>query len=280
MNSQDKLKTLFPNPEDVLKMFHINFNTGQIYRKDFWDRGIHRELGRATTDKNYRRINVNCPHLTHIFKRGYIDVFAHRLIYYAHTGELPEKVDHKRKDIEYLDSISNLTASDSIHNRWNTKKVNRKILKPEERAKSFPSDYKERKLKEYKGIYLAYGYYWALFDSKMLNENGFISPILAVNFRNNFLKEEFIRRYGSLDNFPENALDIIDEQELFLEQMTQEALEKTEDYKLEQEKIKQEKQRRSDMASQRRLKKQQILKNKISIKVEDDPFDCIGKYDA
>ena len=280
MNSQDKLKTLFPNPEDVLKMFHINFNTGKIYRKDFWDRGIHRELGRATTNGNYRRISINCPHLTHIFKRGYVDVFAHRLIYYAHTGKLPEKVDHKRKDVEYLDSISNLTESDSIHNRWNTKKVNRRILKPEERTNNFPSDYKERKLKEYKGIYLAYGYYWALFDNKMLNENGFIHSILAVDFRNKFLKEEFMRRYGSLDNFPENALDIIDEQELFLEQMTQEALEKTEDYKLKQEKIKQEKQRRSDMASQRKLKKQQILKNKISVKVEDDPFDCIGKYDA
>ena len=114
----------------------------------------------------------------------------------------------------------------------------------EERTNNFPSDYKERKLKEYKGIYLAYGYYWALFDNKMLNENGFIHSILAVDFRNKFLKEEFMRRYGSLDNFPENALDIIDEQQLFLEQMTQEAVEKTDDYKLKQEKIKKEQEQR------------------------------------
>jgi hypothetical protein len=274
MNSQDKLKTLFPNKEDVLKMFHINFDTGQIYKKDFWDRKIPKVIGRPTSDENYRRINVNCPHLTHIFKRGYTDVSAHRLIYYAHTGKLPEKVDHKRKDVEYPDAISNLTASDSIHNRWNTKKVNRKILKPEERTTNFPSDYRERKLKEYKGIYFAYGYYWALFADKILNENGFISPILAVDLRNSFLKEEFIRMYGSLDNLPENALDIIDEQELFLEKMTQEEIEKTQDYKLKQEKIKQEKKRRSDMISQRKLK------NKISVKVEDDPFHCIGRYDS
>jgi mannosyltransferase OCH1-like enzyme len=129
-------------------------------------------------------------------------------------------------------------------------------------------------LKEYKGIYFAYGYYWALFADKILNENGFISPILAVDLRNSFLKEEFIRMYGSLDNLPENALDIIDEQELFLEKMTQEEIEKTQDYKLKQEKIKQEKKRRSDMISQRKLK------NKISVKVEDDPFHCIGRYDS
>jgi hypothetical protein len=280
MNSRDKIKILFPNSEDVLKMFHINFETGKIYKKDFWDRNIHKELGRPTSDKNYKRININCPNLTHIFKRGYTDVSLHRLIYYAHTGELPEKVDHKEKNIEYPDAIFNLTTSDSVHNRWNTKKVKRRKLPPEQRIDNSPSAYRQRNVEEYRGIYVAYNYYWALFDGEIINENGFIHPILAVNFRNEFLKEEFMRRYGSLDNFPENALDIIDEQELFLEQMTQEAVEKTEDYKLKQEKIKQEKQKRSDMASQRKLKKQQILKNKISIKVEDDPFDCIGKYDS
>ena len=278
MNSQDKLKAIFPNPEDIFKMFHIDFNTGKIYRKDFWDRGIPKELGRLTSNKDYRRINVNCPHLVHIYKRGYVDVSVHRLIYYAHTGELPEKVDHKQKGIEYPDAISNLTASDSVHNRWNTKKTNRKKLSPEQRVDNKPSAFRERILKQHRGIYFAYNYYWALFDNKIINENGFIHPIIAVNCRNEHLKKEFIKRYGSLDNFPENALDIIDEQELFLEQMTQEALEKTEDYKLKQEKIKQEKQKRSDMASERKLKKQK-LQNKISIKVVDDPFDCIGKYD-
>jgi hypothetical protein len=274
MNSQDKLKTIFPNKEDVFKMFHINFKTGQIYRKDFWDRDIHKEIGRPTTDKEYRRVNVNCPHLTHIFKRGYIDVSAHRLIYYAHTGELPEKVDHRKKDVEYPDAISNLTTSDSTHNRWNTKKVNKKRLSPKERVDNSPSAYRERTAQEYRGVYSAYNYYWARFDGEIINENGFISPILAVDFRNKFLKEEFIRMYGSLDNLPENALDVVDEQELFLEKMTQERIEKTEDYKLKQEKIKQEKKRRSDMISQRKLK------NKISVKVEDDPFYCIGRYDT
>jgi len=202
MNKQDKIKILFPNKEDVLKMFHINFKTGQIYVKDFWDREIQKETGRPTPDKKYRRINVNCPHLTHMFKRGYTDVLAHRLIYYAYTGELPEKVDHRRKNIEYPDAISNLATSDSVHNRWNTKKVIKKRLPSEQRVDNSPSAYRERKLKEYKGIYLAYSYYWALFDGKILNENGFISPILAVDFRNKFLKKEFIRMYGSLDNLP------------------------------------------------------------------------------
>ena len=278
MNSQDKLKAIFPNPEDVLEMFHIDFKTGYIYLKKSWDKNIPKRVGRPTTDNLYTRVNVICPHLDHIFRRGYTDVLAHRLIYYAHTGELPEKVDHKRKDVEYLDAISNLTASDSTHNRWNTKKVNKKRLPPEQRIDNSPSAYRQRNAQEYRGIYIAYGYYWAKFDDNIINENGFIHPILAVNCRNKHLKKEFIKRYGSLDNFPENALDIIDEQELFLEQMTQEAVEKTEDYKLKQEKIKQQKQKKSDMASERKLKKQK-LQNKISIKVVDDPFDCIGKYD-
>ena len=279
MNSQDKLKTIFPNPEDVFKMFHIDFNTGYIYSKKSWDNNIKKRLGRPTTDSLYARVSISCPHLDHIFKRGYTDVLAHRLIYYAHTGELPEKVDHKRKDAEYPDAISNLTASDSIHNRWNTKKVNRRRLSPEERTRNSPSVYKERNLEECRGIYVAYGYYWAKFDGKIINENGFIHSILAVDFRNKFLKEEFMRRYGSLDNFPENALDVIDEQELFLEQMTQEAIEKSQEYQQEQKTIKAQMKKRSDMVSQRKFKKQK-LQNKISIKVADDPFDCIGKYDS
>ena len=246
MNSRDKIKILFPNPKDVLKIFHIDFETGTIYKKDFWDRGISKEIGRPTTDENYRRINVNCPHLTHIFKRGYIDVSAHRLIYYAHTGELPEKVDHREKNIKYPDAISNLTTSDSIHNRWNTKKVKRKRSSPEERMDNSPSSYRQRNLEQYRGIYIAYGYYWAKFDGLILNENGFISQILAVNCRNKHLKKEFITRYGSLDNFPENALDIIDEQELFLAQIAQEAIQKTQEYQQKQKDIKSEMEKRSN----------------------------------
>ena len=273
MNSQDKIKILFPNPKDVLEIFYIDFITGYIYLKKFWDKNIKKRVGRPTTNQLYSRVSVNCPHLTHIFKRGYTDVSAHRLIYYAHTGELPEKVDHREKNIEYPDAISNLTTSDSIHNRWNTKKVKRKRLSPEERVDNSPSSYKQRNAEEYRGIYIAYGFYWARFDGEIINENGFIHPILAVNCRNEHLKKEFIKMYGSLDNFPENALDIIDEQQLFLEQMTQEALEKTEDYKLKQKEIKKEKLQRSNMVSKRKLK------NKILVKVEDDPFYCIGRYD-
>jgi hypothetical protein len=236
MNSQDKLKILFPNREDIFKMFHIDFETGTIYKKDFWDRGISKEIGRPTTDENYRRINVNCPHLTHIFKRGYVDVSAHRLIYYAHTGELPEKIDHKRKDVKFLNAISNLRASDSVHNRWNTQKINRKKIKSKKIT---------RNSSEHRGIYFAYNYYWAKFNGKILNQNGFIIPILAVNFRNEHLKKEFIKMYGSLDNFPENALDIIDEQELFLAQIAQKAIEKTQEYQQKQKDIKFEMKKRA-----------------------------------
>ena len=268
MNSQDKLKTIFPNKEDVFKMFHINFKTGQIYRKDFWDRDIHKEIGRPTTDKEYRRVNVNCPHLTHIFKRGYIDVSAHRLIYYAHTGELPEKVDHDKKDAEYLDGIANLRRSDAVHNRANTKKIKRKN----------PSG-RKRISEKYIGIYKAYKFYWTNYKNRIVNEKGFVSEILAANFWNKFAIKQYEKGYkdrGIFDfpPFPKSGLNLIDSNDLFLEQMTQEAVEKTEDYKLRQKEIKKEKQQRSDMISQRKLN------NKISIKVEDDPFYCIGRYDT
>jgi len=269
MKTKDKLEILFPSPKDVFKMFHIDFNTGYIYLKKFWDQNIEKKVGRPTTDNIYQRVNVTCPHLDHIFKRGYTDVLAHRLIYYAYTGELPEKVDHSRKDVKYLDAISNLKPSDSTHNRWNTKKLNKRTLSSEQEVDNSSS--KQKDIKEYRGVFSAYNFYWARFDTQIINENGFISLILAVNCRNEYLKKEFIQKYGSLDNFPENALDIIDEQELYLEQMTQEELEKTENYKLQQQKIKQ---KRSQLAEKRKIK------NKISVKVEDDPFYCIGRYDT
>ena len=271
MKTQDKLEILFPDPKDVFKMFHIDFNTGYIYLRKFWDQNIKKRTGRPTTGNLYQRVSVTCPHLSHIFKRGHTDVLAHRLIYYAYTGETPEKVDHSRKDVKYPDAISNLTTSDSVHNRWNTKKIKRKKISSEESANTSPSAHRQKNAEEYRGVFSAYNYYWAKFAGETINENGFISLILAVNCRNEYLKKEFFQRYGSLHNFPENALDIIDEQELYLEQMTQEELEKTEKYKLEQEKIRQ---KRLQMAEKRKIK------NKISVKVEDDPFDCIGKYDT
>jgi hypothetical protein len=266
MNSQDKLKIIFPNYKDVFKMFHIDFKTGRIYKKDFWDRNLEKEVGRLTSDENYRRVNIVCPHLIHIFKRGYIDVSAHRLIYYAYTGELPEKVDHIDKNVKYLDAISNLRASDSIHNRWNTPKIKRK------NESSFN---KNQKVSEQnRGINFLYNYYWARFDGKIINENGFISELLAVDFRNNYLKEHYIKIYGSLNNFPDNALDFVNQEELFLDKMLQEAIEKTKEYQEKQQTIKIERERRSKIEY-----KKQISKNKIPIKTEDDPFDCIGKYD-
>lgn len=254
MNSKDKIKLLFDKPEDVFKMFHIDKETGYIYKKDFWDRDIKKRIGRPTTDKQYTRISVNCPHLIHIFKRGYTDVSAHRLIYYTFTGELPEKVDHKKKNIQYPDAFSNLTASDSFHNRLNTNKIKRKILTKEARADNNPSAFRERTLEQFRGIYYAYKYYWVRFDSEIVNENGFISPILAVNFRNNYLKKQFIERYGSLDNFPENAVDKIDDNELFLDQMIQESIEKTAEYQERQKEIKLEMKKRSEENLKRKLK--------------------------
>jgi len=272
MNSKDKIKLLFDKPEDVFKMFHIDEETGYIYKKDFWDRGIKKRVGRLTPDKEYFRINVNCPHLTHIFKRGYIDVTAHRLIHYAFTGELPEKVDHIDKDIKYPDAPSNLRKSDSFNNRLNTNKIKRKIISEEERIDNRPSAFRERRLKEFRGIYYAYKYYWSIYNGEIINENGFISPLIAVSFRNNYLKEIYIGKYGSLKGFPENALDELDENELFLEQMLQESIEKTSEYKQRQEEIKIEMKKRS----------RETLKRKAQIpliKIEDDPFECIGKYD-
>lgn len=271
MKDNDKLKSLFPNPQDVFKIFHIDTETGFIYKKQFWDKGIKKRTGRSSSDRNYTRVSVWCPHLTHISKRGCVDVLAHRLIYYAFTGKLPEKVDHIRKGIKYPDALSNLRESDSFHNRLNTKKVIRKRLPKEERVDNTPSSFRQRVLKNFRGIYYAYKYYWALYDGKIINSNGFISPILAINCRNNFIKELFLKRYNSLDNFPENSIDVIDEGELFLEQMTQETIEKTYEYKQRQQEIKIEMKKRSQENSKRKLSKSVVL--------EADPFECIGKYE-
>lgn len=272
MNGKDKIKLLFDKPEDVFKMFYIDKETGYIYKKDFWERGVKKRIGRPTSNKEYSRININCPHLIHIFKRGYTDVSAHRLIHYAFTGELPEKVDHIRKDIKYPDAPSNLRKSDSFHNRLNTNKIQRKRVSDEERIDNTPSAFRERILKQFRGIYYAYKYYWVLYDKEIINPKGFISPILAVNYRNNYLQEIYIERYGSLKGFPKNALDNIDKNELFLDQMLQEAVEKTSEYKQRQEEIKIEMEKRS----------RETLKRKAQIpliKIEDDPFECIDKYE-
>ena len=271
MNAKDKIKILFNTPQDVFKLFHIDKEKGYIYNRNLWNKNKPKRVGRPTTGNLYTRISVSCPSLKHIFKRGHIDVMSHRLIFYAFTGKLPEKVDHIRKDIEYPDALSNLRESDSFHNRLNTNKIKRKRLSNEERTDNSPSAFRERILKNFRGIYYAYKYYWALYDKEILNSEGFVSPILAVNCRNNFIKKLYIEKYGSLKDFPENALDIIDENELFLDQMTQDAVQNTKDYKEKQKQIKLEMKKRSE----------ETLKRKISANISqtDCPFECIGKYE-
>jgi len=116
---KDKLKLLFPNPKQIFDFFHIDFETGKIYDKKFWDRGYKKELGRPAWNKtNYTRISVT--------KNGKsVDVLAHRLIYYAYHKKLPRLIDHI-KEIENKDAIFNLRASNSRLNRLKEKKVKRR----------------------------------------------------------------------------------------------------------------------------------------------------------
>lgn len=264
MNSEDKLKILFPNREDIFKVFHIDFNTGYIYLKKFWDRDIKKRVGRPTTDNFYTRVSVKCPNLVHIFKRGHTDVLAHRLIYYAHTGELPEKVDHDKKDAEYLDGIANLRRSDAVHNRANTKKIKKKNLSGRKRTSE-----------KYIGIYKAYKFYWANYKNKIVNEKGFVSEILAANFWNKFAIKQYEKGYkdrGIFDfpPFPKSGLNLIDSNDLFLEQMTQEAVEKTEEYKDSQIKIQNIKELKESKTQNTKAV------NKLVIKVDKNSFDWLA----
>jgi len=223
MNKKDKLEILFPNGrEDVFKMFHIDFDTGTIYVRKQYQKGKLKKIGRPTTGDLYYRVSINCPQHKDKWRTGVTDVLSHRLIFYAFHNFIPEKVDHDNKFDPYPDRIQNLKPSDSFHNRMNTPKA----------EVDFDSitDPIEREIRKYRAITYAHKYYWAKYGSKILNENGFISAILASNFRNEYLKQEFINRYGSLDNLPANALDKLDENELFFDQMLQEAKEMTEEY--------------------------------------------------
>lgn len=223
MNKKDKLEILFPNGrEDVFKMFHINFNTGEIYVRKYYDQGILKKIGRPTTGDLYTRVSINCPQHKDKWRTGTTDVLAHRLIFYAFYNFIPEKVDHDNKFDPYPDRIQNLKVSDSFHNRLNTPKAEVDL--------DSITDPIEREIRKYRAIAYAHNYYWAKYKGKFLNENGFISAILASNYRNEYIKQEFIKRYGNLDNLPTNALDKIDEDELFFDQMLQEAKEMTEEY--------------------------------------------------
>jgi len=208
--AEDKLKIIYYNHKDIYQHYYIDFQKGEVYNKQDWEKGKKNPLGRKTSGGEYLRIDVPCPNHTHIWPRGFVDVLAHRLIFYAYHGYLPEIVDHDDKNAKYINAITNLKASDSFHNRWNVENTSGK----------------------YRGIEFKYGYYWAIVDKSTINDRGFISEILAVNCRNNYIIKMFLDRYNNLNNFPEKALDKIDESQLFLDQMIQETIEKTNEYKL------------------------------------------------
>jgi len=203
---EDKLKVLFPDYKEIFNYFHIDFETGKIYDKKFWDRGYQKEVGRPAPSKgNYRRISIT--------KNGKsIDVLAHRLIYYAYHGELPPSVDHK-KEIKNKDSIHNLRASNGKLNRLKEEKTKRR--KKSKRSKVS---------KKYVGIMKRYSYWWPFYKGNFISDKGFISEELAVNSRNEFLLKE----YG--DYAKENIVRI-DENLLIEHQKLQKLEEEKETYK-------------------------------------------------
>ena len=274
--AEDNIKLIFPKKEMVFEQFHIDFNKGIVYNKKSWDKGKPKVCGGQTTSKLYHRIAVKLPdHLSYLSSKGWVEVLAHRLIFYAYYGFLTEKIDHIDKKVEYQNAISNLSHSDSFHNSLNVEKIKRKKLPENQKVDNTPSSKRKRILDEYKIIYYAYDYYWAKYKGKIINENGFISPILAVDCRNKYVVEQYEKHYRdkgilNVPPFPKLALDIVDEQQLFLDQMIQEAIEKTEEYKIKHDKIKKEKEKRSKMINARELAK------RISVKVESDPFDWLN----
>lgn len=202
---QDKLKDLFPDHKEIFNIFHIDFETGKIYDKKFWDRGYPKEVGRPTTTKgNYRRISITK-------NKKSTDVLAHRLIYYAYYGELPLFVDHK-KEIKNKDAISNLRASNSKLNRLKEEKVKRRIKAKRSKVSS-----------KYVGLVKRYSYWWPIYSGNFISEKGFVTEELALNCRNEFLLKE----YG--DYAKENIINI-DKDILIEHQKLQEKEEKKQSY--------------------------------------------------
>jgi hypothetical protein len=170
---EDKLKILFPNPEQIFDFFHIDFQTGKIYDRKLWDKGYEKEVGRPAWNKtSYTRISVT--------KDGKsIDVLAHRLIYYAYHKELPILVDHI-KEIKNKDAIFNLRASNTKLNRLKEEKIKR-------RKKSKTS----KVSKKYVGIMKRYSYWWPFYKGNFISDKGFATEELALNCRNQFLLKEY-----------------------------------------------------------------------------------------
>lgn len=170
---EDKLKILFPDPEQIFDFFHIDFQTGKIYDRKFWDKGYEKEVGRPAWNKtSYTRISVT--------KDGKsIDVLAHRLIYYAYYKELPLLVDHI-KEIENKDAIFNLRASNTKLNRLKEEKSKRRKKTKSSRASE-----------KYVGLIKRYSYWWPIYDRNFVSEKGFLTEELALNCRNQFLLKEY-----------------------------------------------------------------------------------------
>lgn len=262
---EDKLKILYPNYKDVLKDFHIDFEEGLVYRKHLWEKEIIRPMGRPATSGDYTRININCPHLKHIWARGYVDVFAHRLIKYAYDGTLAEVIDHRYKTMKKMqeelgDLVKNAKTLDTIHNiRATTPLGNRINQQKTSRKKNETISNKQKVLEGYIGITYKYDFYWAYHKKEILNDKGFIHPYLAVDFRNKFM----IEKYGEI---AQESLGKVNQKDLELFKTAQEAIEKTEDYKT----------KHIEIDIERSKRKLENLQNKIKQNKFTDYFEDLG----
>lgn len=251
---EDKLAIIYPNYRDILKDFHIDFEEGIIYSKKFWDKNLKRRLGRPTTNGEYTRISLNTPNHKHLWPRGNVDCMAHRLIKYAYDGTLCEIIDHKYKDFakmkeklgdlvgkaKTLDTIHNLRASDSLKNRINQPKI-----------KKVKENSKGKHLREYVGIVERYGLYWVYHKKEYINEQGFIHPYLAVDFRNKYMFE----KYGDC---VQETIQEVDQEDLELFKIAQEAVQKTKFYKTKHIEIMVEFEKRKEERLQNQIREQRF----------------------
>lgn len=115
-----------------------------------------------------------------------------------------------------------------------------------------PSDYRQRTLKDHIGVKTQYGYFWAVYKAKILNKNGFIHPLLAVHFRNQHLIQELGENIAK-------KLPKVNQKDLALFKIAQQAVEQTQDYKTKHIQIEIESKKRS----------LQSLKSKAQVKFVD-----------
>ena len=101
-----------------------------------------------------------------------------------------------------------------------------------------PSDYRQRTLKDHIGVKVQYGYFWAVYKGKILHKNGFFHPLLAVHFRNQYLIQE-------LGESIAKKLPKVNQKDLALFKIAQQAVEQTQDYKTKHIQIELESKKRS-----------------------------------